>query len=168
MTARTAPHRPGPKGELTGRHVLMMVIAFFTVIIIANIVLITQAVRTFPGEDVRRSYVQGLNYNETLADRQAQAALGWRAAAALRRDTTGAAAIEIVLIDREGRPVENASLEGTLRRPLEAREDQTLLFAPQGQGRYVATVPTLAQGQWALRARAARGANHFDLEARLQ
>lgn len=173
MTTRTAPHpnasRPkAPKGELTGRHVLMMVIAFFGVIIAANVVFITQAVRTFPGEDVRRSYVQGLNYNETLADREAQAALGWRAAAALRRDDQGAALIEVLLIDRDGRPIEDAALEGALRRPVEARDDQALVFTPQGEGRYVAAVADLAPGQWDLRARAARGVNHFDLEARLQ
>lgn len=163
MSAKSAPN----PGELTGRHVLMMVIAFFGVIIAANVFFITQAVRTFPGEDVRRSYVQGLNYNETLADREAQAALGWRAAASLSRDAAGAA-VEIILIDRDGLPVDGATLEGSLRRPLEARDDQTLAFVGLGEGRYRAAVGSLAEGQWALRARAVRGAHHFDVEARLQ
>ncbi len=166
MTAQTLPrHKKRQPGELTGGHVLIMVIAFFAVIIAANVAFIVMAVRTFPGEDVRRSYVQGLNYNETLRARAAQQALGWQASARLDRS---AGLVEITLVDAAGAPLEHASLEGALQRPLDASADRALVFENTGGGRFIAPVEALPEGQWRLRAQATRGADAFALEARLQ
>ena len=62
-----------------GWHVLVLIVLFFSVTIGVNATFITLAMRTHPGEDVPRSYYQGLNYNETLARRHEQAELGWSA-----------------------------------------------------------------------------------------
>ena len=43
--------------ELTGKHVLFMVLAFFGVIIAVNFTMAYQAVSTFPGLEVRNGYV---------------------------------------------------------------------------------------------------------------
>jgi nitrogen fixation protein FixH len=157
--------RAHPARELRGVHVLAMVIAFFAVVIGANVAFITMALRTFPGEDVPRSYVQGLQYNDTLAAREAQAALGWQAEARLDRET---GVVEVSLLDRNGAPLSGARLEGVLRRPLDARDDQALTFAQSASGLFVAPAPGLEPGQWRLRAVASRGADRFELEAQLQ
>ena len=73
-------HEGESKFRLKGWHVLAGMIAFFGVIFSVNAFFITTALRTFPGEETRRSYVQGLAYNDVIAERQAQAALGWSAA----------------------------------------------------------------------------------------
>ena len=65
--------------RVTGWHVLAVILVFFGVIITVNVIFIIQATRTFRGEDEPRSYVQGLDYNSTLAARAEQAALGWTA-----------------------------------------------------------------------------------------
>ncbi len=78
MTDYTAPE--GSSGfRITGWHVLAGMILFFSTIIAVNAVFISLAVQSFPGEDQRRSYVQGLEYNDVIAQRRAQAALGWTA-----------------------------------------------------------------------------------------
>lgn len=152
---------------LTGRHVLIGLLAFFGAVIAVNVVFAVAAVRSFPGEDVRRSYLQGLAYNDTLADRRAQAELGWQAAASLRRADEGAV-LEVSLRTRGGAPLNGAALSGELRRPTTARFDRELAFAPIGEGRYVAALGALPTGRWLLRARAEDGrGGALDFEADL-
>jgi nitrogen fixation protein FixH len=139
---------------LRGHHVLLGMLAFFAAVIAVNVSFAVIAVRSFPGEDVRRSYLQGLNYNETIAERRAQAALGWRADAVLAGSGPDATVV-VNLSTRTGAPLNGATLSGELRWPADARRDQTLAFTRQGDGRYAASVGALAAGRWRLRARAA-------------
>jgi nitrogen fixation protein FixH len=139
--------------ELRGPHVLVGTLAFFAAVIAVNVAFAIVAVQTFPGEDARRSYLQGLNYNATLTERRAQTALGWRVQAALAREPSGAV-VEVVLRDRSGAPLDGLSVSGALRRPLDARYDHDLAFRPAGDGRYVAPIGALTPGRWQLRAHA--------------
>ena len=68
-----------PLNPLKGWHVLVMILIFFGITIGVNATFITMALRTHPGEDVPRSYMQGLEYNETLENRRIQSELGWTA-----------------------------------------------------------------------------------------
>jgi len=77
-----ATPKPKPSG-LRGIHVFMMIAAFFAVDFAINGLFIARAVGTFPGEDVKNSYVQGNDYNATLALRAQQMQLGWTAQAGL-------------------------------------------------------------------------------------
>jgi len=125
------------------------------------------AVRSFPGEDVRRSYLQGLSYNDTIAARRAQAAWGWRASARIDGDAQAAAAVVVVLRSRTGEPINAATVTGVLRWPTDARRDRTLTFESVGEGRYSAPVGALPQGRWRLRANAgdaSGGALDFESE----
>jgi len=150
-----------------GWHVLAAMLAFFGAVIAVNVAFAVIAVRSFPGEDVRRSYLQGLNYNATLAERRAQAALGWQAAAELRAEGN-AASVVVELRNRDGAPIEGATVEGELTWRTATRFDRALTFAPLGEGRYAARAEGLRPGQWRLRARAARaGGGALDFEADL-
>lgn len=152
--------------RIRGPHVLAAILAFFATVIAVNITFIVFAVQSFPGEDVRRSYLQGLNYNQTIAERRTQAELGWTAAADLI-EQDGAAAVEVTLRDRSGQPIENLTATGELRWPANAQFDQALVFEPRGEGRYLARVGDLAPGRWVLRARADRSdgaARDFEAE----
>jgi nitrogen fixation protein FixH len=151
---------------LRGHHVLLGMLAFFAAIIAVNVGFAIVAVRSFPGEDVRRSYLQGLNYNETIAERRAQAALGWRADATLAGGAD-AAVVVVNLRTRAGAPLNDATLSGELRWPTDARRDHQLTFTRQGDGRYLAQIGALPAGRWRLRARAADasgGALDFESE----
>ena len=153
--------------ELSGRHVLIAMLAFFGAVIAVNVAFAVIAVSSFPGEDVRRSYLQGLNYNDTIADRREQAALGWRATAEMRGDGD-AARVEVVLRGRDGAPLVGVTVTGELRWPTDSRLDHGLTFQPAGEGRYIAHLGPLHEGNWRLRARAADSAGGaLDFEAEL-
>jgi nitrogen fixation protein FixH len=136
-------------------------------VIAVNVTFAVFAVRSFPGEDVRRSYLQGLNYNATIAERRAQAALEWEVIAELS-EQDGGASVDVVLRDAEGAPIDGLTAAGALRWPTDERLDHELVFEPRGRGRYVARVPDLMAGHWVLRARAERGDGQaLDFEAEL-
>lgn len=152
---------------LTGRHVLIGLVVFFGAVIAVNVAFAVAAVRSFPGEDVRRSYLQGLAYNDTLADRRAQEALGWQAAAAFRTAEDGGAVLEVVLRTSDGAPLDGAEVNGDLRRAATARFDREFALTPIGGGRYAVDLGVLETGRWLLRARAADardGALDFEAE----
>lgn len=151
---------------LRGWHVLAMMLGFFATVIAVNIAFAVFAVQSFPGEDVPHSYAQGLDYNQTLAERRAQAASGWRAEAGLRQ-ANGEALLEVTLLDRAGAPIDNARIDGALRWPTDSRRDQALTFVATAPGRYVAHLGALPPGDWRLRARAQTDAGAFDFDSEL-
>jgi nitrogen fixation protein FixH len=127
--------------ELTGKHVLFMVLAFFGVIIAVNFTMAYQAVSTFPGLEVKNGYVASQNFDK---ERAAQLALGWKASASIEDGV-----LRLQLLDREGQPVQPAELTGTLGRPTVVSEDQELEFSFDGRA-YHAPVRS-APGKWNLR-----------------
>ncbi len=163
MTTRTA--QPD-KGAITGRHVLVAMLLFFAAIIAINIAFSIVAVRTFPGEDVKRSYLQGLNYNDKLAERAAQNALGWSAGMEALPQGAGAQ-LRVRFVDREGRPVEGLAIEGKVRRPATTRDERAVTFTAEGDGVYVADAGNIALGAWTFQGIATRGTERFEFERRM-
>lgn len=152
---------------IRGWHVLAALLLFFAAIIAVNIAFAFAAVRTFPGEDERRSYTQGLRYNDVLAERRAQAAIGWRAQSYLAQESHGAG-VFVRLRDREGAPIDGVAVEGVLRWPAGESGDRALTFTPRGEGLYEADLGVLSSGRWRLRGRAeASDGRALDFEADL-
>lgn len=134
------------KGPLKGWHVLLMMLAFFGVMFAVNGVFLYHAITSFPGEDIKKSYVQGLNYNDTLAARATQASLGWRAEAGVQGDE-----IIVRLWDAEDQPLTHRSMVGELRRMATREDDRAIVFQTRTKGEYATSVGALAPGQWLLR-----------------
>lgn len=130
-----------------GWHVLVMILLFFGVTIGVNATFITMAVRTHPGEDVPRSYYQGLNYNETLNRRHAQAELGWTAHVNVV-DTR----LLVEVLDAAGTPVSGLALAGSLHHPTNTDRDCELAFREARTGVYVVPLDCAGSGNWHLRA----------------
>lgn len=171
MTTKASTSAASATGfVLKGWHVLTVLLAFFAIVIGVDVAFSVIAMRTFPGEDVKRSYVQGNHYNETLAARARQAKLGWRATAEIAA-RGGQRAIVVTFHDAAGAPLNDLKVTGGLRRPATADADRLLTFSPAQAGArdgvYVATAPGLAAGVWDLQATAARGGDTFDVRARL-
>jgi nitrogen fixation protein FixH len=154
------------RGEIRGWHVMTALLAFFGVVIAVNAAFIVFAVRTFPGEDVRRSYLQGLRFNDTLEERRTQSELGWQAGAVLEEGEAGVI-LEVTLRERDGAPLTGANLSGNLQWPTDAHLDRTLVFERAGAGRYISHLDDLSAGRWRLRARAQRDDGALDLESEL-
>jgi len=94
---------------LTGRKVFAMFVAGFGTIIAANLALAVNAVRTFPGLEVKNSYVASQGFD---ARRAAQKALGWTVTTELTDSH-----LQISLTHADGSAVSPASLSVTLGRP---------------------------------------------------
>lgn len=133
----------------SGRRILGVFVGLFAVIIGVNVVMAVQAVRTFPGLEVKNSYVASQQFDR---DRAAQEALGWLAEP---RYENGILALKIS--DRQGLPAPVQDLRVVVSRPTQKRDD----IAPQMRysgGLWVADVD-LAPGAWVvhLEADAANG-----------
>jgi nitrogen fixation protein FixH len=132
-----------PNG-IEGRHVLMGLIMFFGIMFVANGLLVYYAIGTFSGGDRPDPYRSGLNYNETIAAADEQAALGWRADLAYDE---AADRVTVRFLDNDAEPVSGLTLSAQLSRPATNREDHSLQFDEFLEGVYVAYV-TLAPGSW--------------------
>jgi nitrogen fixation protein FixH len=130
--------------KITGRHVLIGFVAAFGVIIGVNLVLAYSAISTFPGLEVKNSYVASQEFNERKA---AQEALGWTISA----DHAGGV-LTLGITDDNGQPVQVARLEATVGRATHVQEDQTPKFRFDGTA-YVASVD-LGDGNWNIRMKA--------------
>lgn len=126
---------------LTGRKVLAMFIAFFGVIITVNLFMAYMAVGTFPGMDVKNSYIASQSFDD---DRAVQIALGWEVTVTYQDGE-----LQVAVVDEAGQPADVAKLDALVGRPTHVREDQTPEFQ-QRQGVFKARV-TLAPGLWNLR-----------------
>jgi len=135
------------KKELKGRHVLMMLLAFFGVMLAVNIYFTVMAVKSFRGEDVPRSYRQGLEYNQTLESRAAQKAIGWTVRANLAQSSYGDRII-LDVRDKDGRSIPNLAIKAVLRHPADTALDIPLDFESDGI-HYSVNIATI-KGKWLL------------------
>lgn len=144
MTGQTMSAEQMPsKGKLTGWHVLVIMLGFFGVMFAVNGVFLYHAITSFPGEDVKKSYLQGLDYNQTLDAKAAQDQLGWSAAA-------GVVGPDLVfdLTDAKGNPLSGYQVMSELRRAASTAHDQTLPMQPLEAGSYAVNVSDLPAGRW--------------------
>ena len=153
--------------ELTGRHVLLMLLAFFGVTIAVNAYFTTMAVTSFRGEDVKRSYRQGLDYNATLEAREQQAALGWSASVNTKAHRDGSRNLLVRIDDASGAALSGLSLSGHLRHPTDTFKDIDVTFEPLGSGIYRAELGD-ASGYYELKATADNGTSRFHFKHALK
>lgn len=142
--------------------------AGFVVVIAVNAFMATQAVSTFTGTVVPKHYERGLQYNQVLAEAEAQRALGWQVVASWGvPSASGLPTVEVTVTDRTGQPLYGAPVVGRLVRPLEAIPDVGLTFQSIGPGRWSAVADPPKRGQWDLRLRVEQGNDHMLLSKRL-
>tara|TARA_R110000787_G_scaffold206624_1_gene316822 strand:- start:123 stop:671 length:549 start_codon:yes stop_codon:yes gene_type:complete len=126
--------------RLTGWHVFGLVALFFGIVIAANLVMASRAISTFPGLEVKNSYVASQEFNSRL---KAQKALGWTLVPEYDK---AAQELRLVFTDRQGFPSEVASLSVLVGRTTEAKDDAWPVFTRQA-GAFVAPL-NLARGKW--------------------
>ncbi|MDZ7627969.1 MAG: FixH family protein [Parvularculaceae bacterium] len=126
--------------QLTGGHVLAALLGFFALIVAANASFIYFAVKTFPGEREKKSYRQGIHYNDALGARAAQEALGWRAAIESVVRDGEAVTLVVTFAGRNAAPLDSLALAGRVVRPASNEGEQAFSFAPSGAGRYTAVI----------------------------
>ena len=130
--------------KLTGWHALAIFGGCFAVIISVNLVLAYSAVSTFPGVEVKNSYVASQSFDDRRAN---QEALGWT----VQAQAKGGLLI-LSIQDAEGRPVQAGSLDAVLGRATHVKDDRSPEFSFDGHS-YVAR-ETLQPGNWNIRMKA--------------
>jgi nitrogen fixation protein FixH len=142
--------RTGTRGprELTGRTVLLCLIAFFAVVAGVNAVMIRAAISTFGGVETANAYQAGLAFAREIEAVEAQDALHWQVRASVTADGAGAL-IDIVATDESGKPLTGLAATALLAHPTNRRLDHEVVLSEQGPGRYQGRTGKVA-GQWNL------------------
>lgn len=130
---------------LRGVHVLWMTVGFFALIIAADTYFIVRAVNSFPGEQVRNSYVLGLDYNREVEERARQSKLGWTAEAGISQDNQ--TSLIVRLADVAQAPVSGLHLSATYFIAGGGREEHKLVLAEGVPGEYSAAIPAIDSGR---------------------
>ncbi len=124
--------------SVTGRHVLMMMVAFFGVIFAVQAAFITVAVYTHSGVVSKQPYRKGLKYGERIDMYDRQQKLGWQETLTTSKDNR---TLTVVLIDQYKKPVLGLKLVGKIGRPVTMSQDKPLTFKSIGEGSYTTQLP---------------------------
>lgn len=128
--------------EFTGKHLFLILIAFFGVIITVNVTMATLATKSWSGLVVKNSYVESQKFNDHFDAARARAALGWRAEMLLVDGR-----FSYALSNGKGEAVRLMDVAVEFRRPVQESKDQKAALLPAAGGVYDAEVQ-LADGQW--------------------
>jgi len=145
-TPATLDAEPKP---LTGRMVLLCLVAFFGVVASVNAIMIGAATSTFGGIERSTAYKTGLAFRNEMEAARRQDARGWQVSAHAERSADGEAVVDVVARDSTGRPLGGLQSVATLSHPAFSRLDRSIPLAPSGAGRFVGRAPA-AEGHWDL------------------
>ena len=135
---------------LTGRLVLIMLLAFFGVVFGVNFALMKLAISTLPGTEVDSAYSASLGYGREMVAAHDQADRNWKVDAHIERDAGGGAILQVEARDSSGQLVTGLKFQGPLERPTDKRADLAVSLAEVGIGIYRGSAPAVAPGQWDL------------------
>lgn len=126
---------------ITGRFVLFAMLAFFGVIIIVNVIMMSFALNTDNGLVVRNSYVASQDFNRNTAEARAQDALGWSMQASLEGGE-----LVVRLADEAGGSLDGMTVTAKVGRPVTDRDDHTVLLSPAGD--FYRSPVSVSGGAW--------------------
>ena len=153
--------QPHKEFQLTGWHVLFMLLAFFGVIFAVNGFMIYKSQTSWTGLLPGNGYEASRKYNREAAQARAILARGWRTRLLVPKDGR----IIIELKDGKGAPVTGLTANGRALRAIGVKGDRDLSFRETGIGKYELQGAGLAPGGWRLDVRFSRGG---DLQWRTQ
>lgn len=140
--------------EFTGWHMLAIMVAFFSLIIVVNLTMAFFARSSWTGFVVENTYVASQQFNEKAAEGRAQAALGWTSELVIANGT-----VSYRLKDKAGNVVTAKRATISFRRPAYASEDQEVVLTGRADGAMAAPV-AVRDGQWIVEVHAEVGLEH--------
>jgi nitrogen fixation protein FixH len=132
---------------VTGRTVLIWMIAFFGIIAAANAILIRAADTTFGGVETDNAYKAGLNFGRDIAAAKAQDHLHWRVDGRVDFDASGVATGSLTVNDARNRSLDGLEITGRLAHPTNRKLDRIFTLDRVSAGHYRGMVDATA-GQW--------------------
>lgn len=145
--------------KFTGKHMALILVGFFGVVVTVNLTMASFASTTFGGIVVENSYVASQQFNRWLNEAERERALGWQAD--VSRTDTGTVGVTLA-----GAPA-GASVTAIARHPLGREASQALTFEALGAGRYVSH-QILPPGRWTVRLTVGDGPHYWRSEGALR
>lgn len=133
--------------EITGKHVLIVMLSAFGVITAVNMVFVYLAVTGFPGLDTEDSYRKGLAYNTQISESRDIRKLGWRVDVSLTEDKV----LEISFTDKAGGALKISDLKVLLTHPADTKKDILLNMSNPAPGQYSFRIDPETKGNRILR-----------------
>lgn len=121
---------------------------FFLVVFGANGIMLYFALDSWTGLSTENAFQQGLNYNDRIAERDHQAALGWQVSFDAVPDRPGHVVFDMRVDDDRGVPITAAAVAVSLTRPTHEGYDTTATLTHMGGGNYVGEADLSLPGQW--------------------
>lgn len=129
---------------MRGIHLFWWLCGFFAVMIAANAVFLYSALTSFPGEQVKNSYVLGLDYNREVERRRQQDALGWSAEVGLADAGSGRFVVRMIGADQA--PLTGLVVSASVHVAGEAKAS-IIDLAEGAPGEYVAQIVAPAEAR---------------------
>lgn len=137
MTARI-------KGQFTGWHMTVILVAFFGIVMTVNFTMARMAIGTFGGTVVDNSYVASQNYNRWLDAAERQDRLGWTVQATMTKDR-----FVIITVSKGKTLATGVTAVADAIHPLGRASDIPLQFRAMPDGRLKSMV-ALPAGRWTI------------------
>ena len=150
------------KGEFTGKHMALLIVSFFGVIISVNIGMAVLSATSWTGLVVSNSYVASQEFEEKRIAHAQQLAAGWQSSF-----TYEAGLAQLIVRDGAGNPVDLGPVGLLINRPVGGHDDARLAPARAADGTYSAPV-TLGDGVWEAVATASTSTGPFELHVRFK
>jgi nitrogen fixation protein FixH len=126
-----------------GSKALIFTGLLFTAMIIANMTMLYYSIKTSDGLVEDDYYSKGLNYQQNLDNQVNQEKLGWQVNFSGRKNI-----YSLVLLDKSGKSIENASVSLRFFRPTQSGLDQDLPLREVLPGNYQAKLKLPVKGVW--------------------
>ncbi|MDA8637018.1 FixH family protein [Rhodospirillales bacterium] len=141
--------------KITGKKVLIWMIAFFGVIIAVNSVFMFFAINTWPGLTTEDSYKKGVNFNQTLEAAARQSALGWLSKVEIGDGTDTDKAVIIRMTGQANTPLSGLVVTASVERAVGTHNTQIISMSETSPGVYSGIFKAPMQGRWIAEIRAA-------------
>ena len=136
------PAAAAQPGTFTGKHMAILVVAFFGVIISVNIGMAVVSSVSWTGLVVDNSYVASQEFEDKRLAHEAQVGAGWQSVF-----TFASGAAQLSLRDATGAAPDLGQVTILVNRPVGGHDDQTLSLLRGADGTY-STALTLGDGVW--------------------
>ncbi len=143
--------------EFTGRHMFIIMVLFFGVIITVNLTMAILASTSWSGLVVKNSYVASQQFNEKAAAARVQRELGWTPVIDFKPDS-----ISFEMKGKSGEAIPLEQVIVVLRHPVGENADRTLTLVRQDDGSFRAS-GKVPDGVWIVEttAKTAQHPDHF-------
>lgn len=136
--------------ELTGKHVLILILSFFGIIFVVNGYMIYVSQSSWTGLETKDAYRKGVKYNQQLSEFRAQNNRGWKMEITNTDLPENGMRFTAVPHDEKGELLSLLEVNIELMRPTHEGMDRTIALKETEVGVYTGETAALPKGKWYL------------------